>query len=154
MVQRMLSLKAASFHSNLGDGMNKLLSLTITAAVYATVSAIAFVVPANLGPQPAILPVTTGSQISELVRQHKELLQMWKDPLNMDKALHQQLLVIFDNMYLKALHNRMTGFANFTTMQLIRHLYTTYQYITPVDLTDNNKRANDTSGRSDVSLVF
>ena len=34
----------------------------------------------------------------------------------------------------------MTGFANVTTMQLIQHLYTTYQYITPGDLTDNNKR--------------
>ena len=140
MVQRMLSVKASSVHSNIGDIMNGLLSLTVTADVYATVSTIAFVVPANLGPQPAIPPVATGSQISELVRQHKELLQIWKEHLNMDKALHQQLLVIFDNMYLKSLRNRMTGFANVTTMQLIQHLYTTYQYITPGDLTDNNKR--------------
>ena len=95
MVQRILSVKASSVHSNLGYIMNGLLALTVTAAVYSTVSAIAFVVPANLGPQPAILPVTTGSQISELVRQHKELLQIWKEHLNMDKALHQQLLVIF-----------------------------------------------------------
>ena len=50
MVQRMLSVNAASIHSNPGDIMNGIHILTITAAVYAMVSVVAFVVPANSVP--------------------------------------------------------------------------------------------------------
>ena len=68
MVQRMLSANLSSVHSNIWDRMNRLLALIITAAIYATVSVVAFVVTANPVPQPAILPVATGSKISEIVR--------------------------------------------------------------------------------------
>ena len=43
-------------------------------------------------------------------------------------------------MYFKALHNRITIFANVTTLQLIHHLYTTYGCIMPGNLTENYKR--------------
>ena len=57
----------------------------------------------------------------------------------MDKALLQKLLATSDEMYFKALLNRITGFANVRTLKPIHCLYTTYGCITPGDLTENNK---------------
>ena len=62
------------------------------------VSAVAFVLLANPGPQPAITSDTTGLQITKIISQHKELLRILKEYLNTDKALRQQLLATFDKM--------------------------------------------------------
>jgi hypothetical protein len=41
-------------------------------------------------------------------------------------------------MYLKALRNRITGFATTTTLEMITHLYTSYGRLSPADLQGND----------------
>ena len=45
-------------------------------------------------------------------------------------------------MYIKALHNRITGYAQISTKQLLQHLYDTYGRLNPQDLKLNTKTMN------------
>jgi hypothetical protein len=43
-------------------------------------------------------------------------------------------------MYYHTLRNRIMGYANTTTLQILSHLYTTYGNISPTDLIENDER--------------
>ena len=65
-----INLNAASVQSNLGCGTFCLLFLTVSPAVYATLSTIAFVPPVDPGPGPSIPTGATGVVISDLRYRH------------------------------------------------------------------------------------
>ena len=75
-ITRLLNANAASVHSELGGGALGHLAITISPAVYATLSAIPFVVPINPGPAPVLAPNGTAAQISATIRDHKEALRI------------------------------------------------------------------------------
>jgi hypothetical protein len=138
-VTRLLNTNAASIHSELGDGQLGHLALTISPAVYATLSAIPFVAPPNPGPVPVLVPnVGTTAQIQGIIRDHKESLRLWREYNHVDAALKQQLIRAVDQLYICTLQHRHTGFANVTTRQLIQHLLNTYGNITPTELAQND----------------
>ena len=45
-------------------------------------------------------------------------------------------------MYIRALRNRLIGFAGVNTWQILEHLYTTYGDISAKDLADNHTKMN------------
>jgi hypothetical protein len=135
-VNLQLNANAASVHSNLGDGVHGLLTLTINPAVYNTLSAIVFITP---GAQPIVPAGATVAQINGLTCQHIEANRIWKEFLATDKALKQQLLAVVNDMYYRTLHNRITGYANATTLHILTHLYATYSNINPTDLIENDE---------------
>jgi regulator of replication initiation timing len=139
-VNLQLNANAASVHSNLGDGAHGLLALTINPAVFNTLSAVAFVVPVNPGAQPVIPAGATNHQINAIQNQHKENHRIWKEYLATDKALKQMLLAAVNEMYYRSLRNRITGYANVSTLAILTHLYTTYGNINPTDLIENDSR--------------
>jgi hypothetical protein len=59
-----LNANAASVQSNLGDGQLGLLALTVSPAVFNTLSAVAFVHPVNPGTNPVIPPGGSGKSTS------------------------------------------------------------------------------------------
>ena len=61
-----LNPNAASVQSNLGCGTLGLLQLTVSPAVYNTLSSIVFIVPVIPGSEPIILANSTGPQITKL----------------------------------------------------------------------------------------
>ena len=92
-VARQLKANAASNHSELGGGSLGHLALLITPAVYATISAVPYDVPANPGPTPVIPAGTpTAAIIQATIRTHGEQLRIWCLYNNVDKALKQQLI--------------------------------------------------------------
>ena len=135
-----LNANAASVQSNLGDGKLGLLYLTISPEEYDTLSAVAFVPPVNPGTGPAIPIAATASQITALMRQHATNLQLFKEYNGTDKALKQQVIGAVNSMYLRALAHRITGFANVTTLTMLKHLYKNYGRLSPADLQDNDTR--------------
>jgi hypothetical protein len=150
-----LNANAASVYSSLGDGAHGLLALTVSVAVYNTLSATAFVEPANPGPQPIIAAGATGPQIAAQTRAHTENHRLWKEYLATDKALKQQILAAIHETYYRTLRNRITGFATISTRQLIEHLYRTYGNITPADLIENDERMKTTYDPSQpIEVLF
>jgi len=63
-----LNANAASVQSNLGDGQLGLLALTVSPAVFNTLSAVAFVHPVNPGTNPVIPLGATTNVTSHLTR--------------------------------------------------------------------------------------
>ena len=94
-----LNSNAASVHSNLGCGTPGLLFLTVSPAVYATLSTVVFVPPVNPGPKPNIPTGATCADIADLRYHHAESTKIFKDYENTYKALRQLLLASIDKLY-------------------------------------------------------
>ena len=133
-----LNANAASVHSERGGGLLEHLALTVSPAVYTTLSNVIFTVPINPGAVPVVPNNATTAQIQTLLGNHKENLRLWKLYTHVDAALKQQLVNGVNQMYLRTLENRHTGFAAVTTRQLIDHLLNTYGNLTPTDLASND----------------
>ena len=133
-----LTANTASVHSNQGKGKLGLLAFTATLAVYLNISATAFVAAINTGPTPIIPDGATGPQIARLEEEHTEATRSWKEYLAIKKALKQQLLGAFDDMYYRSLLNCHTGYAMVTTRKIFDHLYTAYVQFSPQDIANND----------------
>jgi hypothetical protein len=135
-----LNANAASVQSNLGDGLLGLLYLTITPAEYNALSVTEFIPPEKPGAAPIVPYAATDSQVATLVQEHKTETHLFKEYIATNKAPKQQVIAAVDSMYLKALHNRITGFATTTTLEMLTHLYTSYGHLSPADLQGNDTR--------------
>ena len=87
-----LNSNAASVHSNIGDGALGLIYLTLSPAVYNTLSATVFLAPVNPGASAVVPAGSTAAQISELHYAHTIAETVLHDYDRTDKALRQQLL--------------------------------------------------------------
>ena len=133
-----LNANAASVQSNLGDGNQGLIYLTVSDAVYATLSDVEFIEPLNPGTTPVYAARATAAQISQTRTDFIENRKNFNQYNNTDKALKQLLLSAVDDMFLKTLKNSISGYSRVTTKQLINHLYDRYGQLTPQDLKDND----------------
>jgi hypothetical protein len=139
-VQRLLNANAASIECTLGGGALGYLALTVSPAVYATHSNVPFVAPVNPGYIPVIPANATAAQTTEAVRQHNELKRVWLEFQGVSKALRQQALGAVDEIYVRSLRHRITGYANCTVWEILNHLLTNYGRVTPYDLLLNDLR--------------
>jgi len=141
-LQIKLNANAASVQSDLGNGNLGLLYLTVTPAVYTTLSDTAFIEPTNPGQVPNVPAGTSGANAMHIRRLFDEDRRVFREYHNTDRALKSQLIAAVDEMYLKALRNRITGYAQVTTRQLLQHLFDTYGRLNPQDLKMNSERMN------------
>ena len=140
-VHLQLNANAASVQSHLGDGTLGLLYLTVTPAVYNTLSLTPFIPPTNPGPEPNIPGNSlTGAVIADIRLQFDNASRLHRQYDRTDKALKQLLLGAVDNMFVRSLRNRHIGYANVTTLELLTHLYSTYAKISAADLEANTAR--------------
>ena len=124
-----LNSDAASVQSNIGCGTIGLLLLTVSPAVYATLSTIAFVPPVNPGPEPSIPTGATGAVIADLRYCHIESTKIFTEYENTDKALRQLLLGSADELYVRYLRDKYIDYGKTTTRALLYHIYSTYANI-------------------------
>jgi hypothetical protein len=61
---------------------------------------------------------------------------------NVDQAIKKLILEAFDDAYLNALSNKVVGYANSTSLDILTHLLTFYAMIAPTELTQNYERPN------------
>jgi hypothetical protein len=61
---------------------------------------------------------------------------------NVDQAINKLIIELFDDAYLNALSDKIVGYANCTSLQLLTHILTYYAMIAPTDLTQNYERLN------------
>jgi hypothetical protein len=61
---------------------------------------------------------------------------------NVDQAIKKLIIESFDNAYLIALSDKIVGYANCTSLQLLTQLLTYYAMIPPTEITQNYKRLN------------
>ena len=93
--------------------------------------------PANPGMVPLIPINADGAAIKIISDNHRNMLNQWKMCTSTDKALRQQLIGAIEHMWLSGLTNRLTGYGNVTTKQILSFLYRNYGRITEVDLVES-----------------
>ena len=138
-----LNLNAASFQSNLGCGTLGLLFLTVSYAVYATLSYFTSVLPVNPGPEPNIPASATRATISNLCYHHAVATKICTEYENTNKALRQLLLASMDEIYVQSLRHKYIGYGKTTTCALLENLYSAYANISASALQDNDARLRD-----------
>ena len=124
-----LNSNAMSVQSNLGCGTLDLLFLTVSPAVYATLSTIGFVPPVNPGLEPNITTGATGAAIANLRYHHAEATKIFTKYENTNKSLRQLMLLSIDKLYVRFLCHKYIGYRNTTTSALLGHLYATYSNV-------------------------
>jgi hypothetical protein len=99
-------------------------------------------VPNNPGPSAAVVAGMTAAVIAETTRRHWEATQVHHTYHSVDQAIKKLIIESFDDAYLNALSDKIVGYANCTSLQLITHLLTFYAMIAPTELTQNYERLN------------
>ena len=104
-----LNLNAAPVQSNLANGTLSILYLTLSPAVYSTLSATTFVVPVNPGADPLIPTGSTAPQKSDLRYAFTSAKKLFTEYNCTDKVLRQQLLSSVDEMFVRYLRHKYIG---------------------------------------------
>ena len=133
-----ISANAASVHTDLGGGAHGYLGMTVSPAIYATISNTAFTRPPS--PTAPALTGLTGPQITAANRRYDADKKKFAEFVSLSNALKKQLIASVDDIYLAAIEQPYIGHANRTVLELFEHLYDTYAKISPSDLIRNNER--------------
>ena len=136
-----INANAASIVTTRGGGAHGHLALTVSPAVYATLSNTPFVTPAlPTAVNPAGL---TGPQIAEANRMYVEQLTGFHSYVNVQNALKKQIVAAVEQIFLQAIREPYVGFANRTAYDMLRHLYDNYADISADDLEANDKKLRE-----------
>jgi hypothetical protein len=73
----------------------------------------------------------TAAVIAETTRLHEEATQVYRTCHTVYQDIKKLIIESVDDTYLNALSDKIVGYANFTSLQLLTHLLTYYAMITP-----------------------
>jgi hypothetical protein len=142
VIRRLPNTNAMSVASYEGRGRHGHLGIIMTNEKYFAIAVDVFPVPNNPGPSAAVVAGMTAALIDETTRLHREVTHMYHTSHNVDQAIKKLIIESFDDAYLNALLDKMVGYANYTSLQLLTQLLTYYAMIAPTELTQNYDRLN------------
>jgi hypothetical protein len=142
VIWRLLNINATSAVSYEGGGRHGHLGIIMTNEEYFAIAVNVFPVPNNPGLLAAAVAGMTAAVIAETTRLHREATQVYRTYHNVDQAIKKLIIESFEDAYLNALSDKIVGYANYTSLQLLTHLLTYYAMIAPTELTQNYERLN------------
>jgi hypothetical protein len=142
VIRRLLNTNAMIVASYEGGGCHGHLGIIMTNEEYFAIAVDLFPVPANPGPSAAIVAGMMAAIIAETTQLHLEATQVYRTYHNVEKKIKKLIKESFNDAYLNALSEKIVGYANCTSLQLLTHLLTYYAMIAPTELTQNYERLN------------
>jgi hypothetical protein len=142
VIQWLLNTNAMSVVSYEGGGRHGNLGIIMTNEEYLAIAVDVFPVPNNPGTSAAVVAGMTAAVIAERTRLHQDATQVYRTYHNVDQAIKKLIIKSFNDVYLNALSDKIVGFTNCTSLQLLTHLLTYYAMIAPTELTHNYERLN------------
>ena len=130
-----LKANATSVTSDLGGGNHGHLGLVLDAPEYVNVSVVLYVRPLHPG-NLTIPPGTAQHEATRLRNDHKEAIRLFRETVDVEKALIKQLVAAIDDTYLKTLRNATTNSITQPLHQVLDFLFTRYGRIDPDTLSD------------------
>jgi hypothetical protein len=131
VIRWLLNTNAMSFASYEGGGCHGHLGIIITHEEYFAIAVDVFPVPSNPVPSAAVVAGMMAAVIAETTRLHKEATQVYRTYHNVDQAIKKLIIESFDDAYINALSDKIVGYANCTSLQLLTHLLIYYAMIAP-----------------------
>ena len=133
---------AGAVKSTLGGGNHGLLAIMMTPAEYHNLTNYHWMEPAHPGTPPVIPPGTTQVAARNMITQYDEALKNWNLVNDTRTAIKQQILDVFDEIYLQPLCHRQLGYANVTPYQMLQYLRKNYGTVESEDYIElKNKMA-------------
>jgi hypothetical protein len=132
-----LNENAVKVHSNLGNGLLGYLGVTVTPAIFNTLSNTPFIIPLNPGIAPTFPDGATGPQIANIRQVFKEDFDAFNKYVNVCNAISALIIEAIDPVYLATLRLPYVGIGTRTPLEILAHLYTNYANITASDLEQN-----------------
>ena len=120
-----LKTNATSVTTDLGGGDHGHLGLILTPAEYAAISAHAYVRPVHPGVL-VIPPGTAQHEVTRLREEHKEQIRLFRETVDVEKALIKQLVAAIEPKYIKNLRNTDSNAINIPLHDVFTHLFTRY----------------------------
>jgi hypothetical protein len=114
----------------------------MTSAEYFTITNDVLLPPENLGPAAKIVAGMTLIHIAEMGRLHTTVTRIYRTYNNVDQAFKKMTIDVFEDQYLNRLSDKIIGYSNCTSLQLLAHLLTYYAMIAPTELTQNYEHLN------------
>ena len=133
-----LNANSASIQSNFGDGHLGLLFLTVSPAVYNTLSTTAFVPPVNPSATAIITAGATAAATANERWSFTDATALFKKYDSVDKFLNKMLLVAVEKKIVRSLQTKYLGYLNLFTHDILEHLYSEYPHILASDLQNND----------------
>ena len=120
-----LKANAASIYLELGGGAHGYLGLVLTVLEYANVSATMFV--RHVHPGKLRIPTRTSTEEARrLTEEHKEKLRLFKEMIDVEKALIKQLSQAIPSMYLQSFRNLHSNAIEKDIPFILKHLMQNY----------------------------
>jgi hypothetical protein len=135
LAQHQLSANASAIPSLNGGGAHGHMALTLTAAAYAELSDVPFVIPVAPPADPE--PGTTQPQITENNRLHKRAVAIHSLYVAVNNALRRQLLDAVPRVYVRDLEHPQFAYSHVTCLDLLDHLWRNFGTISASDLKNN-----------------
>ena len=124
-----LKANATSVTSSLGGGANGHLGIILTNAEYARICLTRYIVPTF---PTLVIPVpSTAPIISQATREFTESMRVYRESLDVRKALIRQIVAAIDPKYLKTLRNDDTNTITRSIPQILTYLFQRYGKVTP-----------------------
>jgi hypothetical protein len=141
-IRKLLQANSRAIDTHLGGGSLGHLGLIVSDASYVMIA------PAiDAGPTLWVSPTAPGwapgntdgtaAQISAAQHIWDEEVHTYRTYTSVHQALKNQIITIFEPMYLDVLNDDMVGFSKISARDMLDHLFTTYGNITTVDLENN-----------------
>jgi hypothetical protein len=142
VIRRLLNTTAMSVVSYEGGGRHGHLGIIMTNEEYFPIAVDVFPVPKKPGPSAVVVAGMAAAVIAETTQLHREATHVYCTYHNVDQAIKKLIIESFDDAYLNALSDKIVGYTNCTSLQLLTHLLTYYAMIAPTELTHNYERHN------------
>ena len=141
LIKDELKANAGSVPSNLGGGTNGHLGLVLTDVEYSTVSPTPYIRPTHPGPLviPVGPPAVPQYLRTEMREDHKEVVRVFREADNVEKALKKQLAEAMPELYLKRFRNRQTNTLTASIPDILEYLFQNYGDISDTDLSEAEK---------------
>ena len=102
------------------------------------------VCPAQAAPVPTN---TDAAEIRRYIQLHAAQVEQWRQMVNAEDILKQQLLGSLEDKYVKGKRQDYINYANRTLAVLIQHLYDDHGTISPMDIEESEQKMKN-NGRS------
>jgi hypothetical protein len=117
---------AAAVPSSIGGGNHGHLYVVTTQDQYQAIAGEPYTSPTHPGLNPTYPPTATNAQLAAADRTFKAEEEAHQNMRAVDAAIKAQLVKAISPDYLAALQDRILGFTNVTSLQIIQHLENTY----------------------------
>ena len=149
-----LSANATTVTSNLGGGAHGHLGLVLTPTEYANVSVVPYVRPPHVVPL-VIDPGTAQHEATRLRLEHKDSVRLYRETIDVEKALLKQLVAAIEPKYLKAFCNNVTNAIESSLVDVLQQLFTKYGEVVADNLDDLEAKVKQfTYNFSDPWLLY